>query len=70
MEKQREIERMLETAIDSSDLHFVVTVLAVVCLNKKEHILTNWQDKATADPWGRASIRIAQCGDTIRKLGI
>lgn len=44
--------------------------LVEICLDKKEHILTNWQDKATADPWGRASIRLASAGDSIRKLGI
>lgn len=60
----------LEALVDSSSLKQVLMDLTEICLDKKEHILTNWQDKATADPWGRASIRLARAGDTISKLGI
>ena len=45
----------LEKLIDASSLLDVLTGLELVCAEKAEHIRCNWQDKATARPWDRAS---------------
>ena len=45
----------LEAMIDSSSLGAVLELIAEVCSAKADHILTNWQDEATADQWDRYS---------------
>lgn len=51
-------EQMIEAVeqlVDSASLAKVVDALSCMCSEKEEHILTNWQDRATARPWARAA---------------
>jgi hypothetical protein len=45
------IEEELEALIDRHGLTHVVNTLAVVCIEKAEHLRTNWQDGVTAKAW-------------------
>lgn len=45
----------LESAVDVSSLSEVCSVLADICREKSEHVLTNWQDKKLAKEWERAA---------------
>jgi hypothetical protein len=45
----------LEPLVDASSLSDVILALARVCDEKSEHLLVNWQDKATAKAWDRAA---------------
>lgn len=45
------LETELEALIDRHGLTHVVNTLAVICLDKAEHIRSNWQDECTADAW-------------------
>lgn len=44
----------LELLIDSASLQSVIMGLSEICGGKAEHVLTNWQDKATAREWSTA----------------
>lgn len=46
----------LEALIDATSLLDVLTGLELVCSEKAEHVRSNWQDKALAKLWDRASI--------------
>lgn len=45
----------LEAMIDKFSLANVVGALALVCLDKAEHLRGNWQDETSAKSWDRAS---------------
>lgn len=49
----------LERLVDATSLLDVLTGLELVCGEKAEHIRQNWQDKATARPWDKASRALA-----------
>lgn len=43
----------LEALIDQVGLFHVLTGLELLCLEKAEHLVSNWQDKASAKNWER-----------------
>lgn len=45
----------LESMIDRCGLAETLNGLANICLNKAEHIITNWQDRQTASHWTSAA---------------
>ena len=55
----------LEAMIDSHTLGGVLDLIAEVCSAKADHILTNWQDDATADQWDRYSAALLGLQDQI-----
>jgi hypothetical protein len=42
---------ILERLIDRHGLTHIVTGLSLICVEKAEHIRTNWQDRTTAKAW-------------------
>jgi phage gp36-like protein len=57
----------LEAMIDSHTLGGVLDIIAEVCSAKADHILTNWQDDATADQWDRYSAALLGLQDQIAR---
>lgn len=44
----------LESMIDTADLSAVLRALALVCVEKAEHLQVNWQDKPASKRWDLA----------------
>ena len=42
---------ILEAIIDDLSLNVLLAKLANICLDKAEHVATNWQDKPLAERW-------------------
>lgn len=51
----------LESMIDSDDLPSVLNAISEICDGKAEHLVTNWQDPASARLWSRAGKVIDRC---------
>lgn len=45
------LEMDLEAMIDRNGLTHVVNTLAVICMEKAEHLRHNWQDLTSAKAW-------------------
>jgi hypothetical protein len=53
---QAEVAEKVEALlIDGTTLDAVLGALVEVCYAKRDHLLTNWQDKSDAKQWGRAA---------------
>lgn len=50
----QDLVQRLETEIDRCGLKAVIEALGIVCEEKAEHIMVNWQDQITAASWKRA----------------
>ena len=48
----------LENIIDNSNLQTTLRALANICLEKAEHIRSNWQDESLAKTWEKAAAKI------------
>lgn len=46
--------KRLEDMIDRSSIEDVINAIAFIAAEKEDHIIHNWQDRATARAWGRA----------------
>jgi hypothetical protein len=55
MTKQAELIAALESLVDSRGLYEVTEALELLCYEKAEHLLVNWQDKGAAKNWDRAA---------------
>lgn len=55
------IAEQLEAMIDSIGLAKLLDTIAIVCLEKSEHVLTNWQDKTLAKQWSNAYQAVVKC---------
>ena len=58
----------LEAMIDNNHggLGDVLDLIAEVCSAKADHILTNWQDEATADLWDRYAAALLGLREKVR----
>jgi hypothetical protein len=54
----RNVTEELETMIDETDLQHVLVGLSLVCAEKAEHLLANWQDPAGAKAWSNMATLI------------
>jgi hypothetical protein len=45
--------RALEALVDKYSLECVIDALAVMCLEKADHVRSNWQDETLACDWER-----------------
>jgi histidinol-phosphate/aromatic aminotransferase/cobyric acid decarboxylase-like protein len=48
----------LESVIDSNSVKEVLDAIAAICLEKSDHIESNWQDIYTAKVWLKAGRKI------------
>jgi len=53
-----DVMNKLEEMVDASSMNFVLDTLAMICSEKAEHIIANWQDRTAAQPWQHAAQRI------------
>ena len=58
---QAQLVEQIEELVDGSDLASVVMALALVCMEKAEHLECNWQD--TARVWNRAGNKIIRLAE-------
>jgi hypothetical protein len=63
MKTQAELVTEIEQLVDHASLSDVIAALALVCHEKAEHLLCNWQDKITAKVWDRAGTKIIRLSD-------
>lgn len=56
-------EATLEGIIDSIGLQRTVELMSEICSGKAEHVRTNWQDRALARTWERASTYLQRMAD-------
>jgi len=54
------LAKQLEALIDQYSLATLMAEISDICLEKSEHIETNWQDSDAASPWRHAGVRIAR----------
>lgn len=45
----------LEGLVDRIGLKATIELLAVICEEKAEHVMSNWQDQITAAAWRRSA---------------
>lgn len=55
---QQAIQETLEGIVDRYSMSDVLDALALVCIDKGEHLRSNWQDKASARVWDRIGVSI------------
>lgn len=63
-ELSKEERAVLESMIDTSDVSAVLRALALVCVEKSEHLQVNWQDKAAARRWDSAHKALMRFSET------
>ena len=47
----KQFSESLEKLVDKHGLYAVISELSNICFEKKEHVLTNWQDEGLAELW-------------------
>ena len=52
---QQKLIETLEKLVDSEGLYAVTSALELLCHEKAEHLITNWQDARSAKNWTRAA---------------
>ena len=46
-----EDKEKLESMVDEHYLHTVISVLAIICFEKEDHLAVDWQDEKSAEVW-------------------
>ena len=55
----------LEALIDQHGLSAVIYAIAVICMEKAEHLSSNWQDKLSAAAWEADSLLVEKAAQTV-----
>lgn len=55
MKTYQDNQNTLEAMIDSVGLSTVLEMLETICIEKAEHLRSNWQDEHSAKQWQKAS---------------
>jgi hypothetical protein len=63
-------KELLEQFIDGSSLFAVLEMIEVICEEKADHIMANWQDEKSARCWQRAAYRLAQATNSEAVLAV
>lgn len=63
-------ETAAEALIDSTGLEDAVSIMADICHEKAEHILSNWQDEILAKRWSCAAKFLEQAAQKIKLLAL
>lgn len=63
------LETELEALIDRHGLTHVVNTLSVICAEKADHLIGNWQDKNAAKVWAADSRVLDKAARAIRSDG-
>ena len=65
-----ELEEMLEEIVDRFGLSTTVDSLATVCGAEADHLMSNWQDDASARPWSRLGRRLDTVAAAAKREGL
>lgn len=60
---------LLERMVGAFGLDSVLDALAVICQEKAEHAMVNWQDMALAREWQRAAKQVDRCMTAVHGVG-
>ena len=60
MTGHQDLLETVEALMDAHTLGAVLRAMVEVCYAKRDHLLSNWQDKAQAKEWGRAAALLAR----------
>ena len=52
---QAELVNTIETLVDREGLYAVTAALELMCHEKSEHLICNWQDKPASKRWTQAA---------------
>ncbi len=66
--QRRETLDNLEMLIDAKGISGVLDMISDICYEKRDHVLTNWQDKRLACDWGKAAARVNLCARRCENL--
>lgn len=64
MTKDHQID--LERMVDAYGLEGVLYALADICVEKADHLRSNWQDERTAKYWDKRVVRVTRTADAVR----
>ena len=59
-------EEQIESHIDGPGLIDLLCMIDTICIEKAEHVRSNWQDITLAKEWERASSSIYTCARSIQ----
>ena len=59
-------EEQMEAHIDGPGLIDLIVMAQLICAEKADHILANWQDKELAKQWQRAASMLYTCAHSIQ----
>ena len=65
-----ELEELLEGIVDRFGLSAALDALATVCGAKADHLMSNWQDDASARPWSRLGRRLDTVATAAKREGL
>jgi len=61
-------QNTLEAMVDRVGLKEVLNMLAQVCHEKADHVLTNWQDKWLASGWKKNAATVNRAASKVHRL--
>ncbi len=68
-QERLELEYKIERAIDKAGLPAVLDLIANICLEKANHIATNYGEGLAVDTWNKSADLITETADQIRQNG-
>ena len=68
MTQQAKLIEVLERLIDDNGLYSVTEAMALVCFEKAEHLLVNWQDREAARRWERGGKAFHTAHATLERI--
>jgi hypothetical protein len=64
------LSEQLEKMVDRTSLSDILSLLAIICEEKTDHIRANWQDKTTANVWARCSRELDVIAARVKARGL
>lgn len=65
---QQQQTQAIEALVDKNGLYAVVSALELMCYEKAEHLLCNWQDAPAARRWNKAGAKCSRLHVELEKI--